>query len=160
MPYQNDYRNEITEYAQRRTKQKVKRKVKSKARKTARGIHALSYVIWVFAIAGGLAVGLLANKLMTAKDEFRLNGGKDYVLYVGDEEMLFLERGVTVIDYGRDYSDQVRVSSNMEPEKDGSYRIDTSKPGRYYIEYRVDSPRYKNVSRIRTFTVLDREVSE
>ncbi|MBE6556645.1 MAG: DUF5011 domain-containing protein [Ruminococcaceae bacterium] len=160
MSYQNDYRDEVTEYAKRRTKQRVKRKVRSKAKRTAKSIHALSYVIWVLALAVGVFAGILASKLMTANDEFRVIGSKEYVLYVGDENRYFRDQGVSVIDYGRDYSDKVTVSSNIEQEADGAYRIDTTKPGRYYIEYRVNSPRYKNVSRIRTFTVLEREANE
>ena len=72
---------------------------------------------------------------------------------MGSESFVYNDRGATVIEFGKDISDKVTVETNMQDLGGGKYTADTTVPGKYYIKYTVESHKYGEVCRIRTFVV-------
>lgn len=131
---------------------KIKSKAKSKAKKAAKRIHNASYVIWALALILGIGAGMLYGMFTCRKDCFELNGAKEFTFAVG-EELEFVDPKVKVIEFGRNIADKVEVETNMTVKENGTYTVDTDKPGVYYIKYTVDSVRYGEICRIRTITI-------
>ena len=150
MPYTSGDR--IREKAKKKIKKKAKQKAKSKAKKVARGIHTASYIIWALALILGIVAGILYGMFACRKDCFELNGPKNFDFEVG-EALEYVDPKVKIIEFGRDISDRVEIETNMQENANGTYTVDTSEPGVYYIKYTVDSVRYGEVCRIRTITI-------
>lgn len=149
-----EFADELKQKAAKKVKSKAKRKVKSKAKK----ISAVSYIIWIIALAGGIALGAFACSFICRNDGFTINGKKEYTLEVSGEgtSVTYSDKGAKVISFGRDISKQVEISTNLEGS-DGDYVIDTSKEGTYYIVYTVDDVRFGDVKRVRTIRVVGGE---
>ena len=150
-PRTEEFADELKNKAVRKAKSKVKRKVKSKAKR----ISAASYVIWVLALALGIALGAFACYFLCRNDGFELKGNKEISIQLGGEGScgIYIDKGAKVISFGRDISRDVKVSTNLEEVGDGEYNIDTSKEGVYYIIYTVEDIRFGDVKRVRTIRV-------
>lgn len=138
--------------AERYVRRTVKRKVKRKVKK----LNFLTLLICILALAAGLAAGIGAYRLVCENDLFELRGEKEYSVSVG-EPLEYKEEGVKAVAFGKDVSDTVKTETNMTQLSDGTYTVDTSVPGRYYIKYTSDSAKYTEVCRIRTFVVRGEE---
>ena len=145
------------EKAEKAVQKQVKRKVRRKAKQGAKKIHPLSYVVWVLALAAGVGCGILGYRFLCRNDGFTLNGKKVLTVPVSQEDELvqYKDQGATVISFGRDRSDFVRVETNLtETDEDGVYTVDTSKEGEYYISYTIDDPKFGNIRRVRVIRVV------
>ena len=146
-----EFADEFKGKAVRKAKSQAKRKVKSKAKR----ISTASYVIWVFALLLGLALGAFACHFICRNDGFELKGKSEYTLDLGGEgsSVIYTDKGASAVSFGKDISKNIRVSTSLEEYGDGEYKIDTSKEGVYYIVYTVDDVRFGDVKRVRTIRV-------
>ena len=147
----DEFVDKVKTRAAKKAKSKAKRKVKSKAKK----ISAISYFIWIIALAGGIALGAFACSFICRNDRFVLKGKSEYTIEVAGEgsSVIFSDKGATVISFGKDISKKVDVSTDLAGS-DGDYTIDTSKEGTYYLVYTVDDVRFGNIKRVRTIHVV------
>ncbi len=143
----------IKDKAKKKAKRKVKRKAKSYAKKKARKVNLLTVFICLVALVAGVAAGIFGYRYICRDDRFELRGKKQIAVELGAADFIYRDAGVNIIEFGRDISDEVVTETNMTDLGGGKYTVDTTIPGRYYIEYRVDSPKYGKVCRIRTFVV-------
>lgn len=102
-------------------------------------LTALVIIALLFAVGG-----FFTFKILTKEDEFVLIGDKNITLNIGDE---YIDAGAKVISFGRDYSEQIEVESN----------VDTSVAGDYFVKYTIKSTRFKNVVRYRYVIVEEVE---
>ena len=135
----------------KRTKKKIRKELSEASSKLGVGGVVAILVALAVSIVGGVAT----EKLVTKNDCFALVGEKEYVIEVGDQNSSYTysEEGFKVISFGKDMSDKVTVTTNMTRNDNGTYSIDTSEEGDYYIMYTVDSLKYGKIKRVRTFTV-------
>ncbi len=117
------------------------------------GRKKISYFICILALVIGLAIGWFGGEYICKNDTFVLLGNKEYLVALDATDFVYEEEGVRIIEFGRDISGDVSVETNMTSLGDGKYTLDTTVPGRYYLKYTVDSPKYGEISRIRIFTV-------
>ena len=131
----------------------VKKKAKKKFKKGVKRLNGWTLFFCILALVVGVAAGIGAHNLVCMNDEFEVNGQKEYYIELRSGTFEYTDAGATVIEFGRDISDDVKIETNMTELGDGKYEADASIPGKYYIKYTVDSPKYGEVCRIRTFTV-------
>ena len=129
------------------------------ARRYAKGIHPLTWLIWLLSLVLGVVMGWGLCFLFTASDGFELEGREVYTAYVG-QDVHYNEKGVRAVSFGRDISGKVTVKTELKEVADGVYLIDCSKVGEYTIEYTVDDGRYKDITLVRTFKVAEPAESE
>lgn len=142
--------NAVKDHAVRKTKRTVKRKAKAKVKR----IHPLSFVVWILVLAAGLGAGMGACTLLCMNDRFVLNGDVEMTVPVQEGKVYeYTDRGATVISFGRDRSDEVKVSTNMEQLDPDTYSFDASKEGVYYMIYTIEDERFGQIRRVRTFYV-------
>lgn len=142
--------NAVKDRAVRDAKRTVKRKTKAKVKK----IHPLSFVIWILVVAIGLGAGFGAATLLCRNDRFVLNGKTEMRVPIQEGKVYeYTDRGATVISFGRNRSDEVKVSTNMEQIDPKTYSFDASKEGVYYMIYTVEDERFGEIRRVRTFYV-------
>ena len=142
---------DISKKTKNKIKREVKKEIKSSANKMPIGGWIAIFLTLIVAVVGGV----VTEKLITKNDGFVLSGSKEYSLEVGEENSTFTytEEGYKVISFGKDLSDKVSIKTNMTDNNDGTYTIDTSEEGDYYLIYEVDSLKYGKIKRVRTFTV-------
>lgn len=136
----------------KKTKRKIKSQAKKETKKAYKRLTPLSVVVIVSVFVLSVVLGVVAEKLITRKDEFVLLGNKSYEIEVG-QEFTYTEEGFRIISFGKDLSDKVKIDTNMTKNLDGTYSIDTSVEGDYFIKYTVDSHKFGKIKRVRTFTV-------
>ncbi len=111
-------------------------------------IPALFFLVGLF--AGYLAVGFLAQPT----DGLTLVGESTIAVPLG-ADYTYREEGYSLRCLFFDATDAVAVGGNMTKNADGSYTLDTSVPGVYYITYTSEHPLfYSGVRRVRSFAVV------
>ena len=136
-----------------RAKSRAKRKTKAYARKKIRKANILIVVIALLALVAGVFAGVFAYRYVCRDDRFEVRGQKEVRVELNASEFFYYDDGVEIIEFGKDISENVIVQSNMTRLGEDKYTVDTTVPGRYYIKYTVDSPKYGEVSKIRTIIV-------
>ena len=131
----------------------AKKKAKRKLKKGVKRLNGWTLFFCVIALAAGIAAGIGAYNFVCMNDEFELKGKKEYSIELGSGTFEYKDAGVSIVEFGRDISDDVKIETNMKELEGGKYEADANVPGKYYIKYTVDSPKYGEVCRIRTFTV-------
>ena len=131
----------------------AKKKVKSYAKKKARRLNRLTSFICFLALLGGAVLGAYAYEYVCQDDCFVVLGDKENAVELNAVNFTYYDDGVRIVEFGRNISDNVVVETNMIKLGNGAYTVDTTIPGRYYIKYTVDSPKYEKVTKIRTFVV-------
>ena len=132
---------------------RAERGAKRYVRKKVRRLNGFTLFFCILAFAAGVAAGIYAYEYVCANDTFSLKGEREIAVALNAESFVYADEGVEIIEFGRDISDTVKVDTNMTLAGEGSYTVDTSVPGRYYIKYTVESPKYGAVCRIRTVVV-------
>ena len=136
-----------------KAKSRAKRKTRSYAKKKLRRANLLTVFICIFALILGVLSGVFAYKYICRDDRFELRGQKEVKVLLNSPEFFYYDDGVEIIEFGKDVSDDVEIETNMTCVGSDKYTVDTTVPGRYYIKYTVDSPKYGEVCRIRTVVV-------
>ncbi len=127
---------------------------KRKWKKAVKKLQPMTIVLLILALAIGVGGGFLTGKRLMKNDTFTLLGQTEIVLDVG-QDYSYREEGFTATAFGKDISDQVAVTTTLEKNADGTYKVDTSVPGVYGIFYTVsDSSFYEGIKRVRTIRVL------
>jgi hypothetical protein len=116
-------------------------KLKKQAEKQARKKPWYALLLIVILAFGGVG-GFFGAKFLTRNDTFEINGDQEVVLEVGD---YYVEKGATIISFGRDISKTVKIDST----------VDTTTAGQYYVKYTVEDIRFGNVERYRYVTVVE-----
>ena len=133
--------------------EKEERRVKRAAKKQLKKLPTGLLIGLALCLVVGMAAGALAFSLLLRGDGMTLNGDAKIELAVG-EEFTYRDEGVCAKAFGRDISDRVEIQTNLIQNEDGSYTVDTSVPGEYYILYRTESMRFGGVfQRVRLITV-------
>jgi hypothetical protein len=132
---------------------KIKKKAKKKIKKGVKRLNGWTLFFCVIALAAGVAAGIGAHNFVCRNDEFELKGKKEHYLELGLGVFEYTDAGVSIVEFGKDISGDVKIETNMKELGGGRYEADANVPGKYYIKYTVDSPKYGEVCRIRTFTV-------
>lgn len=128
------------------------------AEKELRKIHPLTFLIPVIFLIVGLVIGYVGMSVFCKNDSFVLTGEKSFTVTVG-ESFSYKEEGFTCIALGRDLSSAVKIETNMTKNADGSYTVDTSEAGIYYISYTCEEGIYSGVRLVRTLRVTESEVA-
>ena len=136
-----------------RAQSSAKRKAKSYTKKKLRRANLITLFICIFALAAGLVAGAYGYEYICRDDCFELRGKKEVKVMLDAADFVYYDDGVRIIEFGKNISNQVNVETNMTKVARGEYTVDTSIPGKYYIKYTVDSPKYGEVCRIRTVVV-------
>ena len=131
----------------------VKRKTRSYVKRKQRRTNRLTSFICLVSLLAGAFTGVYVYEYICADDCFELLGEKVCAVELDSPDFNYYDDGVKIIEFGRDISDKVLTETNMTDLGDGRYTVDTTVPGKYYIKYTVDSPKYSKVTRIRTFVV-------
>ena len=140
--------------AQQQVKKQAVRKTKRTAKKKIKRIHPLSFVVWLLALAIGVAVGVGACAFLCRNDGFTLIGKSEITVPVEEGKTYeYTDKGVRAVSFGRDVSRRVQVETNMAELGDGEYSFDASTEGVYYLIYTVDDARFGEIRRIRTIVV-------
>ena len=113
-------------------KKTVARAVNNLDRKT------IAFVV-IFLILG-LAIGALSMFMVIKDDTFKLNGESEIVIGVGGT---YTELSAKAIAFGKDISDDVKISGE----------VNTSKEGEYIIKYTVENFRFKGYTLYRKIVV-------
>ena len=133
--------------------------------KAARKLHTVTKIVIVLSLAVGIGIGFGVCSLLSAGDDFRLEGDTAITLDVGaaGSTYFYAEEGVTAICFGRDVSDTLQVETELERDAEGHYVIPTDRAGVYTITYTVDCLKFGDkmpggaIKRIRVFTVTAAE---
>lgn len=141
----DDFNEKVTDAA--------KRKAKSYAKRKARRLHPITSFICLLALVGGAVLGAYAYEYVCQDDCFVVLGEKENAVELNTVNFTYYDDGVRIVEFGRNISDNVVVETNMIKLGNGAYTVNTTVPGRYYIKYAVDSPKYEKVTKIRTFVV-------
>ena len=140
--------------AQQQVKKQAVRKTKRTAKKKIKRIHPLSFVVWILALAIGVAVGVGACAFLCRNDGFTLIGKSEITVPVEEGKTYeYTDKGVRAVSFGRDISRRVQVETNITELGDGEYSFDASTEGVYYLIYTVDDARFGEIRRIRTIVV-------
>lgn len=113
---------------------------------------------WMILPALALVFGLLAGAALVpalaGEDSgIFLNGEKRITLSQG-QTYTYVDEGVRFTYFGIDCTDYVEISTNLIKNADGSYTVDTSEAGVYYIAYTSTHPLFESgVRLVRTFAV-------
>ena len=135
-----------------KTKNKIKREVKKDVKNTGKRLGVGGIIAIILCLVVGVIGGIFAEKLISRNDCFVLSGDKEIVVQVGDD-FTYSEAGYKCVSFGKDISDKVVIDTNLTKNSDGTYTLDTTKEGDYYMIYTVDSLKYGKIKRVRTFTV-------
>ena len=135
-----------------KTKNKIKREVKKDVKNTGKRLGVVGVIAIILCLVVGVVGGIFAEKLISRNDCFVLSGDKEIVVQVGDD-FTYSEAGYKCVSFGKDISDKVVIDTNLTKNSDGTYTLDTTKEGDYYMIYTVDSLKYGKIKRVRTFTV-------
>ena len=135
------------------TSKKIESKVKKEVKKTSKKFTIGSVVAIILCLIVGIVGGIFAEKFITRNDCFELSGSKEFKIAVG-EDFSYSDEGYKCISFGKDLTDKVKIETNMKQES-GKYIIDTSEEGEYYMIYTVESKKYGEIKRVRTFVVGD-----
>ena len=141
----NDVEEKIVNTAKRKTRSYAKRKV--------RKLNGWTIFFCILALIAGLAVGVYGYDFVCSDDCFVVLGEKENAVELNTVNFTYYDDGVRIVEFGRNISDNVVVETNMTKLGNGAYTVNTTVPGRYYIKYAVDSPKYEKVTKIRTFVV-------
>ncbi len=126
---------------------------RSKVKKAVKNSHPITLILGIVFLIIGAVAGFFTCKIITKNDTFELIGESQINIAINGDTT-YVDAGVTCVAFGRDESDKVVVKTNMTQNADGSYTIDTSTQGEYYIIYTVeDSLRYNDIQRVRVITV-------
>ena len=136
-----------------KAKSRAKRKTRAYAKKKMRRANLITVFISLFALIAGVAVGVFAYRYICRDDRFEMRGKKEVRVELNASEFFYYDDGVEIVEFGKDISDEVDVQTNMTYLGGDRYTVDTSVPGRYYVKYTVDSPKYGEVCKIRTIVV-------
>ncbi len=132
--------------------ERISRKARKQLKREARRMNAWTFLVCILALTVGFGAGIGAYGFICRDDCFYVIGKKEIAVPLG-EDFLYNDKGAMVVEFGQDISEKVKVETNLTDLGDGIYTVDTSVSGRYYIRYTVDTPKYGNVCRIRTFVV-------
>ena len=116
-------------------------KLKKQAQKQAKKKPWYALLLIVILALGGVG-GFFGAKFLIKDDKFEINGDQEVVLEVGD---YYVEKGATIISFGRDISKTVKIDST----------VDTTIAGQYYVKYTVEDIRFGKVERYRYVTVVE-----
>lgn len=126
------------------------------------GPGGVRFLLYGACLIIGLILGSMIGHAITQEDGFALIGGQSVTLTVGDDPE-WVDPGASLRRFGLDFSDRVRVQTDLpvsEDESEHRYRVDTSKPGSYFIRYTADVWGYRNVNLIRTVRVVDSDAKK
>ena len=133
-----------------KTQRKVEKNIKKATKRlTFGGIFAILLCLVV-----GVSGGVFSYKFITRNDGFILNGDKSFSIKL-NEQFAYTEDGYTCVSMGKDITGKVKIETNMTRNDDGTYSIDTSEAGEYYMVYTVDDNKFGDIKRVRTFVVGD-----
>ena len=147
-------REQVQKNVQQNVKKQATRTVKRKAKKKIKRIHPLSFVVWIVALALGVALGAGACAFLCRNDGFELVGKSEIIIPLEEGKTYeYTDKGAKAVSFGRNISRSVRVETDLKEIDDGVYEIDASCEGSYYIVYTVDDARFGEIKRVRTITV-------
>lgn len=126
---------------------------KKAAQKAARKAHGGMIAVALISLLVGFAAGYLGASYLSVNDHFSVIGEKEIVVRQG-ESYIYQEKGAELISLGRNISSEVIIQSELTPDENGNYPIDTSAETTYVITYTTDDIKYGNIKRIRTITVV------
>ncbi len=138
--------------AQTSIQKRVKGKAKSALRKKVRK-SPLTYIIPALFLVLGAALGYFLTPVLATGSGIAVVGDKTVAIPL-NVTYTYRDEGVRFTYFGIDCRDYVKVTSNIERSSDGSYVLDTSAPGTYYIAYTSTHPLFESGVRVvRTFVV-------
>ncbi len=120
------------------------------------------YLLYAVCLIAGLILGSMLCRRITRDDGFALIGGQSVTLNVGDDPQ-WIDPGVSLTRFGMDFSDSVQVQTDLPASEDASehrYRVDTTKPGSYFIRYTAHVWGYEGEILIRTVRVVDADAKK
>ncbi|MBE6555404.1 MAG: DUF5011 domain-containing protein [Ruminococcaceae bacterium] len=142
------------------------------SRKTKKGLkrlHGTTKFCMLLALIVGIGIGVFGMSYVSKNDRFLLKGESAYSIDMAPADTedptpyFYTEEGVEAVCFGRDVSDKLTVTTDLEKDAEGRYIIPTDKEGVYTITYSVNSPKFGEsapngaILRIRTFTVTAAE---
>ena len=136
------------------TSKRMKRKINKEVKTTTKRLGTGGIIAIILCLIVGVVGGIFAEKIITKNDIFVLSGKKEFNIEIG-EDFKYIEEGYKCISFGKDISEKVEIKTNMTDNGDGSYSIDTSEEGEYYMIYTVDSLKFGKIKRVRVFVVGD-----
>lgn len=100
-------------------------------------------------LAVGVVGGFFGIKLITKNDCFEIIGEEEITLTL---DQTYKDDGVKVISFGKDFSNDVNIKTNLTLNPDGSYSADEE--GTYYIQYTVDNILYGKLFKIKKIRLV------
>ena len=131
---------------------KMKRTIEKEVKQTSKKFSISGIMAIVLCLFVGVIGGIFTEKIITKNDCFVLSGEKEFNIEIG-QDFTYVEEGFKCISFGKDLSNKVKIETNMTKDGNGNYTIDTSEEGEYYIIYTVESKKFSEIKRVRTFVV-------
>lgn len=126
------------------------------AKKAAKNAHHGIVAIGILFLILGAIIGYYGAGIVTKEDHFTLKGEREITVPLGSM-YTYHDEGVDIVSLGRDLSDQVIVTTDLEKDAAGDYIVNTSVEATYTITYTVEDIKYKDFKRIRTICVTGGE---
>ena len=120
-------------------------KIKKQMKKLGIGSIALIFVFVLF----GAVIGFFGIKIITKNDCFELIGEDEITLTL---DKTYKDDGVKIISFGKDFSRDVIINTNLIQNDDNSYLAEQE--GTYYIEYTVDNLLYGKLFKIKKVRLI------
>lgn len=118
-------------------KSSSQRMVENAVKKT----HGLTIFFCVLFLIIGAVGGWFGYTIISKNDTFEVVGEKEITLTIGQT---YTEQGCKAVVFGKDLSEQIKIESD----------IDTTKEGTYFVVYTVDNFKYKNIQKVRVINVV------
>lgn len=127
-------------------------------KKELRRQHPATLIVPILFLVLGILLGFGAVTLLHGpEDGLVLCGEREITVPVGTA-YTYTEEGYALTCLGLDATDSVSVTHNMTKNPDGTYTLDTSFEGEYYIAYTSTHPLfYRDVRCVRVFRVVGGE---
>ena len=135
-------------------KNKKKREAKSKVKKSHWGYFAVA----VLCLAAGLAAGYFGARTLSADDTFELKGEK-VTEFASAQTVEYSDEGIVYRFLGKDLSQEVKITTNMEKQADGKYTGTVDEETELYIIYEATEGRCKGMTLYRVFRMQEAEVN-
>ena len=122
-------------------------------KKFTKKVGTLTIVLAVAFLALGAGAGYFAISTITQNDKIQVLGQTEIVYQVQGGTTTYIDDGILAIVWGQNISDSVQIDDSTLTGTNGTYEIDLSKPGDYYIKYTISHFSFGTVVKYRTITV-------
>ena len=130
--------------------EKSSKRAGKKIKKTFKKSSPTAILLAVILLIVGAVGGYFGCKFLTKNDKFEIIGKDEITLSVGES---YTDEGVSLVAFGQDEADKVKIETNLKKNEDGEYYADAI--GTYYIAYTVDNLKYGSIFKVQKIRLIN-----